>query len=245
MARRRRPPEPHAGDPDGAGGADPDRRADHDADPGPHIDPDLPAGDLEGWLQQLRDALRGEGDAAVPCAGCTACCTSSQFVLIGPDEADTLAHVPAALRFPAPGLPAGHVVLGYDDQGRCPMLVDGACSIYEHRPRTCRTYDCRVFAASGLPLDEPAKVAIRDRANRWRFTVDGDAARDAAASVRAAARLLRDQPEVLDDTPIPAATTQLAVLAVEVHHLFRNGRRPTPDAVREAILATVANQPNR
>ena len=40
-----------------------------------------------------------------PCRAvtCTACCTSSQFVHIEPDETDTLAHIPAALRFPAPG----------------------------------------------------------------------------------------------------------------------------------------------
>ena len=32
------------------------------------------------------------------------------------------------------------------------MLVDGRCSIYEHRPRTCRTYDCRIFTATGLDV---------------------------------------------------------------------------------------------
>ena len=85
----------------------------------------------------------------VPCDGCTACCTSSQFVHIGPDETDTLARIPRRLLFPAPRLPAGHVLMGYDENGHCPMLVDGACSIYEHRPRTCRTYDCRVFPAAG------------------------------------------------------------------------------------------------
>jgi uncharacterized protein len=118
------------------------------------------------WLDQF-DA---SSDAQVPCGTCTACCTSSQFVHIGPDETDTLAHVPAALRFPAPGLAEGHVVLGYDERGRCPMLVDGACSIYEHRPRTCRTYDCRVFAAVGIePEDQPAIAA---RVREWTFEVD-------------------------------------------------------------------------
>ena len=106
----------------------------------------------------------------VPCGACTACCTSSQFVHIEPDETETLAHVPAALRFPAPGLPKGHVVLGYDERGHCPMLVDGACSIYEHRPRTCRTYDCRVFAVTGVePEGQPAIAA---RVREWRFEID-------------------------------------------------------------------------
>ena len=100
-------------------------------------------------MRQGRDPA-GSGGSDVPCGTCTACCTSSQFVHIEPDERDALAHIPAELLFPAPGRPRGHVLLGYDERGHCPMLVDGACSIYAHRPRTCRTYDCRVFAAAGV-----------------------------------------------------------------------------------------------
>ena len=91
--------------------------------------------------------------------------------LTEPDEADALAHVPVALRFPAPGLPKGHVVLPYDERGHCPMLVDGACSIYEHRPRTCRTYDCRIFAVTGVVPDQPA---IATRVLDWQFEVDDE-----------------------------------------------------------------------
>ena len=126
-----------------------------------------PAGRFSEWL----DAIRSRGEMAVPCGLCAACCTSSQFVHIEPDEAETLARVPAALRFAAPGLPAGHVVLGYDERGHCPMLIDGACSIYEHRPRTCHTYDCRVFAATGVEPD-PSQNGIAARVRAWRFDVD-------------------------------------------------------------------------
>ncbi|MFI5042361.1 MAG: YkgJ family cysteine cluster protein, partial [Acidimicrobiales bacterium] len=111
------------------------------ADDSPGGDPDLAAGDFSSWVAEIRVALRGERGSEVPCGGCTACCTSSQFVHIAPDETDTLSHIPAELLFRAPLLPPGHVVLGYDERGRCPMLVDARCSIYEHRPRTCRTYD--------------------------------------------------------------------------------------------------------
>ena len=130
----------------------------------------LAAGRFSEWL----DELQANDDMSVPCGRCTACCTSSQFVHIAPDESDTLAHVPAELRFPAPGLPPGHVVLGYDAHGHCPMLVDGACSIYAHRPRTCRTYDCRVFAATGVEPDT-TQPAIAERVSHWRFTVDDEA----------------------------------------------------------------------
>jgi Fe-S-cluster containining protein len=154
------------------------------------IEGDLAAGDFSSWLTAMQAALRGEADADVPCAGCTACCTASQFVHIAPDETDTLAHIPPELLFPAPRLPRGHVVLGYDERGHCPMLVDGRCSIYEHRPRTCRIYDCRIFPAAGLEIDGEEKVLIAHRVGRWRFSyptpadeADHDAVRAAAASL--------------------------------------------------------------
>ena len=118
------------------------------------------------WFEEF-DA---SSDMQVPCGACTACCTSSQFVHIAPDENDALAHIPAELRFRAPGLPKGHFVMGYDERGHCPMLIDGDCSIYEHRPRTCRAYDCRVFAVTGVePEGQPAIAA---RVREWRFEID-------------------------------------------------------------------------
>jgi len=174
-------------------------------------DSSLSAGDFSAWLRGMEAALRDEAPAAVPCGGCTACCTSSQFVHIGPDETDTLAHIPAELLFPAPGRPRGHVLLGYDERGHCPMLIDGRCSIYEHRPKTCRTYDCRIFAAAGLDVDaeDDRKAPIAGQARRWRFGFPTDDDRRRHAAVRAAARSL------------PATSvTQLAVTAIEHHEEF-------------------------
>jgi len=152
----------------------------------------LEAGARAQWIyaggvrfSQWLDEFDAASEMQVPCGACTACCTSSQFVHIDPDETETLARVPAELRFPAPGLPNGHVVLGYDEHGHCPMLVDDACSIYEHRPRTCRTYDCRVFAATGVEPDA-SQPAIAARVREWRFDVDDQAAREDWDAVRAA-----------------------------------------------------------
>ena len=64
----------------------------------------------------MQRALRGEASSDVACGYCTACCTSSQFVHIGPEEASTLAHIPSELLFAAPRLPKGHLVLGYDQR---------------------------------------------------------------------------------------------------------------------------------
>lgn len=172
-------------------------------------DQPLAAGTFSGWLVSMRSALRGERDADVPCDGCTACCTSSQFIHIEPDETDTLTHIPQALLFPAPGSLLGHVVLGYDDNGHCPMLIDEKCSIYEHRPRTCRTYDCRVFAASGVAIDDERQVAIARRSRRWRFEFPTVADQVQYDAVHAAARSLEE-----------GNATQRAVRAVEVHEAF-------------------------
>src|SRR5688572_7337692 len=110
---------------------------------------EISAGGFSTWGDvTIRSHATGDG-VDVPCGGCTACCRSSYFVHIEPDETATLRRIPKALLFPAPGQPRGHVVLGYDERGQCPMLVDDRCSIYEDRPRTCRQFDCRVFVAAG------------------------------------------------------------------------------------------------
>ncbi len=205
----------------------------------------LAAGDFSTWLDGVQAALRGEATAAVPCGTCTACCTSSQFVHIGPDETDTLAHIPAGLLFPAPRLPRGHVLPGYDERGHCPMLVDGRCSIYAHRPRTCRTYDCRVFPAAAIDADED-KPQIARRARRWRFDHPTEADRAEHAAVRAAAAHLAERPGDLPPGSVPVTATGRAVLAIEVHDAFlscEDGRpravEPEPGAVRVEIARRV------
>ncbi|MBW8824817.1 MAG: YkgJ family cysteine cluster protein [Acidobacteria bacterium] len=144
----------------------------------------MDAGELSSWMAHIEAVLGDAGESDVPCGACTACCTSSQFVHIEPDEADTLRHLPPALMFAAPGRPPGHVVLPYDERGHCPMLLDGGCSIYAHRPRTCRRYDCRVFAATGITPDQPTIAA---RVREWSFTYANDDARDLHEALRAQA----------------------------------------------------------
>ncbi|MDQ1509561.1 MAG: uncharacterized protein QOG50_1405 [Actinomycetota bacterium] len=211
-------------------------------------DPALPAGDFSAWMVEIQAAIRDEGDSDVPCDGCTACCRSSQFVHIGPDEIDALARIPAALLFPAPGRPHGHVVLGYDERGHCPMLVDDACSIYEDRPKACRTYDCRVFAAAGLDAGAD-KVEITRRARRWEFSISDEGARIERDAVRAAASFLATHIDLLRDAGIPTNDTQVAVLAIELHDLFLDQDEQTgamkvvePDA---GVVRAALSRPRR
>lgn len=216
----------------------------------PDDEHDLAAGDFSAWLGEVQGAIRGERSSDVPCDGCTACCTASQFIHIGPDETESLAHIPAELLFPAPGLPAGHVLMGYDQRGHCPMLVDGRCSIYAHRPRTCRTYDCRVFPAAGVELDDEDKASIAQRVRRWQFGHPTPVDRDEHDAVRSAATFLRAHADSLPDGAAPATSTQLAVLAVQVHEVFLSRDAdtgettvidPDPDVVcTEVLLRTRA-----
>jgi len=169
----------------------------------------LDAGPFGRWLDDVRAAIRGEHDADVACGSCVGCCSSSQFVHIGPEESSPLAHIPAELLFPAPGMRKGTMVMGYDDSGRCPMLGEAGCTIYDHRPRTCRTYDCRVFPAAGVFPEEPEKALVAQRARRWEFQHPSPADRARHDVVLAVAVTLRSQ-----HPDVPA--TPLAVRAVSV-----------------------------
>jgi Fe-S-cluster containining protein len=177
----------------------------------------LPAGGFSAWLREMRRALLEEAAADVPCGECSACCSTSHFVHVGPRDMEALARIPRGLLFPAPGRPAGHFVLGYDDGGCCPMLSGGRCSIYEHRPLTCRTYDCRVFAAAGVAADA---VPIARRVRRWRFRYATEADRLQHEAVRAAARFVRDHPACFPGGEAPRDPAQLAVLAVKAGDVF-------------------------
>lgn len=183
------------------------------------IDDSVSAGDFSSWLSGVLNVITGDGESDVPCNGCTACCRSSQFVHVSPQEADALAHIPRALLFPAPGMPSGHLLLGYDEQGACPMLIDNRCSIYEHRPTACRMYDCRVIPAAGVDVSEDQPL-VAERTARWRFDYRREADRVRHAAVRTAASFLRSHADDLPGGAVPTNPTQLAVLAVEVHEVF-------------------------
>src|ERR1039458_8074282 len=139
----------------------------------------VPAGDFSQWLHVTEASLRsGNGGADVPCGTCKGCCRSSMFIHIKPEETHTIKRIPRALLFPAPGLPKGHVLMGYDDKGQCPMFVDNQCSIYEDRPQTCRDYDCRIFAATGIAVDQTVQPEIAKRVESWEFNYEGEGSRE-------------------------------------------------------------------
>lgn len=209
------------------------------------------AGNFSEWLRGAEASLRsGKGAAAVPCGACTACCRSSMFIHIEAQEAQTIRRIPCALLFPAPGLPKGHVLMGYNGQGHCPMLVDNQCSIYEHRPQTCRSYDCRVFTATGIPADPQTQREIAQRAETWEFEYETEASRQEQSMVKHAAAFLLNKRDLFPHGSLPAQPAQLAALALKTYRLFADatGLHPAepalPDAAMAQAILAVLRQPD-
>lgn len=209
----------------------------------------LNAGQFSIWLENFCNAQLDVSDMDVPCEGCTACCRSSLFIHIQPQEADTLKRIPKALQFPAPGLPQGHVVLGFKDDGHCPMFLEGACSIYDVRPVTCRKFDCRVLKATGLYEREKTRSAINIQAKRWRFDLPTKDDQRKYKAVQSAANFLKKYASEFPEEIIPQNETRLAVFSIKVYEVFLQKEKQNGDAedaaqrktIVESIVSTHAN----
>ncbi len=154
------------------------------------------------------------------------------FVWIRPAEKRTIRSIPRALLFPAPGLPKGHLLLGYDDQGHCPMLADSRCSIYKDRPQTCRDYDCRIYAATGIPVDQPD---IARRVGEWVFRYETAKSRREYALVRKAAAFLQKNRHLFPRETLPTQPGRLAALVIRTYRLFTG--RKTANALVRAVMS--------
>ena len=199
----------------------------------------IPAGGFSTWLRRTKNALMKNEGANVPCGECTACCTSSYFIHIKPDETQTLARIPEELLFPAPGLPDGNVLLGYDENGRCPMFVDRKCSIYDHRPQTCRTFDCRIFPATGFPAGEDKQLISR-QARRWKFDFPTTKDHKQFSCLQSTAKFLSEQTECFPAGFVPGNTTQQAVLAIKVYDVFLNITNKSDNSEHEDLNHEIA-----
>ena len=165
------------------------------------------AGEFGSWLAAFRASLHGGEPVDVPCDGCTSCCRSGKLIPVEPDEVDALAAIPADCVVPMPGQPARRV-LKHDASGCCSQLTPEGCSVYAHRPRACRMYDCRIFPAAGVRSDS---ALIAERVQRWRFSYGSQAARERHGAVRMAAVAL-GFPGGLSS---PISPTQHALDAIE------------------------------
>jgi uncharacterized protein len=100
------------------------------------------------------------------------------------------------------------------------MLIDDKCSIYEHRPLTCRNYDCRIFTAAGITAGDDDKALITQRIRRWKFSYPTKRDRGQHLAVQVAAMFLRERADCFPAGVIPSNSTQLAILAIKVYNVF-------------------------
>jgi hypothetical protein len=181
----------------------------------------LPGGEFARWLHDyLRAQMQAEPSGEVPCGECNACCKASYFIAIDSHERETLGLIPAERLTRSARSQEPQWVLDQSCGGQCPMLVDGACSIYTQRPRTCRRFDCRVFLAAGVTLGSGPRAAVNERVWRWRFDYPSELDLNCQSAVLAAAAFLQRRADLIHPDLDLSDPGELAKAAVLVHELF-------------------------
>ena len=77
-----------------------------------------------------KDGLRFE------CTGCGDCCTRPGYVLLTKEDIERLGDEGMVTEHPYFGIP----MLKRTEAEGCLYFLDGKCSIYDRRPKQCRTY---------------------------------------------------------------------------------------------------------
>jgi Fe-S-cluster containining protein len=200
---------------------------------------EIPAGRFSEWLRQMRAALAGNADMDVACGDCRGCCTSSYFIKVRAHEQAALEHIGEENLRPVPAATNGAQLMGFDEQGHCFMFANGGCSIYQHRPETCRTYDCRVFAAAAMNAG-PGKTEINERIASWRFDYPSARDRDEHKAVTAAANFIRQHVIRFPGGRVPSRPSEVAVLAVKTYQVFLDP--PPSDALISAAIIAASRE---
>lgn len=97
---------------------------------------------LGSFSTVMRKYMQGfkSGNPDVPCNGCNKCCKSFKEISITDSESKNLNHLAKD----------GKLFLKLKENGECSYLVDNKCSIYNNRPKTCKEYDCRIYALANI-----------------------------------------------------------------------------------------------
>jgi uncharacterized protein len=193
------------------------------------------AGPFSEWLRAMRTALAGDAGMDVACGDCVGCCTSSYFIKVRAHETATIERIGANNLRPVPEANDGSQLMGFDAQGHCNMFANGGCSIYAHRPVTCRTYDCRVFTAAGMNAG-PDRSVINERIASWQFDYPGPRDHEDHRAVTEAANFMRQHPVRFPGGHVPSRPSEIAVLAVKSYQVFLD-RPGTDPEISAAIIA--------
>ena len=208
-------------------------------------EPTVDAGPFGAWLADALRVLRGEAEADVPCGTCTGCCTSSYYVRIRACDRAAVAGISSSYFVRAEGMPLDESLMGWRDDGTCPALEAGRCTIYVRRPMTCRDYDCRIFVPAELAAGDERKTVINARVRAWRFSFEDEVATRAFAAIRCASRFIREKRDAFPQggRGVPTAPTGIAVLALKAYGVFlRNDVEAMDD---EAIASAIVEASRR
>jgi uncharacterized protein len=201
------------------------------------------AGAFAHWLQAYREAqTQAEPTGNVPCGDCNGCCRASYFIQIHSDERETLARIAPLHLTRRAGDNEPKWTLDQSCAGACPMLVQGACSIYDARPRTCRRFDCRVFAAAGVSPGAWPRAAVNARVWQWRFELASEEDVDCQNAVLAAAAFLQRSAALIDADVAPANASELVNAAAIVYELFLESAATRDDAALAAAINHALHQ---
>lgn len=200
------------------------------------------AGPFSDWLRKLRRSLQGDAGMDVPCGDCVGCCVSGYSLQLRPEDYKAAARIPTTFVVSAPGFAKGNLTVRALDNGLCPMLEGGKCSIYAVRPQTCLDYDCRIFAAAGIDAGGEDKAVINQRVREWRFSYPDRTDELEHAAVRAAAAFIRDRRDSFA-VRVPAGPMGIAVFAIKAYEVFLDpalGARQDADVARAIVDAVRA-----
>lgn len=194
----------------------------------------IEAGEYSEWLSGFLSTMEGKSSGDVPCGSCVGCCTSSKFILVRPTDKKAKAVIPKELLFPVPGLPKGFLIMGYGENGHCPMFKDNKCTIYSSRPETCRQYDCRTLAATGASTEEESE-AISNRIAAWEFSYGSTESKNQAQAVKEAFAFLKSRSELFPEGYLPNTDSQLSAIAARIHKEFLEETEFSVEAKVESI----------
>ncbi len=195
--------------------------------------PIVAAGPFSEWLRKMRRSLLGDVGMDVPCGDCVGCCVSGYSLHLRPEDHEAAARIPATFVVGAAGFAKGNLTVRALENGLCPMLEHGKCSIYSVRPQTCLDYDCRIFAAAGIEAGGEDKAVINQRVREWRFSYPERSDELEHAAVRAAAAFIRDRRDSFS-VRVPAGPMGIAVFAIKAYEVFLD---PAIGAKQDAEVA--------
>jgi hypothetical protein len=189
-------------------------------------------------LEKALLALKQDANIVVPCATCAACCQSNLTICIDADEVATLQSIPKELLKTVEGLPFEHFHLE-PMNNQCPLLIDGKCSIYATRPRTCQHFDCRVVALTSTPVQilpsSPLAKKLQDLTSEDMWSQDRE---EFGFFVKAKALMQRNQQffstlNVVEDS-FDAMRSVIFLMNIFAHEAF--AERSDKDVLAQFVL---------